>query len=67
MDLKTVSEVQQTDIEKLGDSFNLAGFTLAGSFKNSSNPRQFIFFSFFNHPCQPMCQRPNFATIILEN
>ena len=51
MDLKIVSEVQQTDIEKLGDSFNLAGFTLAGSFKNSSNPRQFIFFSFFNQPC----------------
>ena len=47
MDLKTVSEVQQTDIEKLGDSFNLAGFTLAGSFKNSSDPRQVICFSFF--------------------
>ena len=31
---KLVSEIQQTEIEKLADSFKPAGFTLADSFKN---------------------------------
>ena len=32
---KIVLEVQQTEIEKLADSFKLAGFTLADSFENT--------------------------------
>ena len=35
---KIVSEIQQTEIEKLADSFKLARFTLADSFKNPWNP-----------------------------
>ena len=47
---KIVLEVQQTEIEKLADSFKLAGFTLTESFKNSSNPWQtvLIFWAFYS-------------------
>ena len=34
---KIVSEIQQTEIEKLADSFKLAGFTLADSFEIPRN------------------------------
>ena len=38
MQYKIVSEIQQTEIEKLADSFRLAGFTLADTLKNPWNP-----------------------------
>ena len=48
---KLVSEVQQTEIEKLADSFKLAGFTLADTFENSLNPQQIVLiFSAFYSP-----------------
>ena len=39
---KLVSEIQQTEIEKLADSFKPAGFTLADSFKNPWNLEQTV-------------------------
>ena len=47
---KIVSDVEQTEIKKLADSFQLARFTLADRFKISSNPWQtvLIFWAFYS-------------------
>ena len=44
-EFEIISKVQQTEVEKLADSFKLARFTPAHSSKNSSNPWQTVLFS----------------------
>ena len=49
---QTIPEVQQTEIEKLADSFKLTWFTLPDSFEIPRNPCQtvLIFFGFLFTP-----------------
>ena len=58
---KIVLEVQQTEIEKLAESFKLAGLTLVDSLKNPSNPWQtvLIFSAFYSS------LRPFFSLLLL--